>query len=71
VGEHGLKQRERGGGVVAKELLGVDHGLACFNQGGEVEDGVERAAGLPGAVEKVFKGNTVIEFALNEVDPWG
>ncbi len=39
-GEHGFEEREGGGGVVAEVELGLLHGLAGFDERGEVEDAI-------------------------------
>ena len=43
MGQNRLEKGEGGGGVVAKKVLGMKHGLAGLDEGGEVKNGVERA----------------------------
>ena len=69
MGQHRLKQGEGGGGVVAEVDLGPRHGLAGFNERGEVEDAVEGLALLLGGDEKVFKRGTVSQLPLNKFHP--
>ena len=71
VGEHGLKQGKRRGGVVAEEDLGAHHRLAGFNEGGKVEDAVERSSHIVGCDKEVFKREPVSDFALHKLDTWG
>jgi hypothetical protein len=60
-GEHGFEQREGGGGVVAEVDLGLLHGLAGFDECGEVQD----AVGLEFA-EQALDAGAVGDVGFNE-----
>ncbi len=68
MGQHSFKQGQGCGGVVAEEDFGADHGLAGFNERGEVENAVERVSQVAGLDEKVFKSEPVRHFTLDKVD---
>jgi hypothetical protein len=70
VGKHGFKQRKCRSRVITEEEFGLDHGLAGFNEGGEVEDTIEGASRIVSGDEEIFEGEPVSEFALNKLDSY-
>ena len=71
VGEHGFEQGERGGGVVAEELLGMEHGLAGLDERGKVKDAVEGSSLRFGGEENLLKSGPVCQFSLDEFHAGG
>ena len=71
VSEHGLKQRKGCRGVVAEVDFGAHHGLSGFNEGGKVEDAVERRSHIVGCDKEVFKREPISDFALHKLDTGG
>ena len=70
-GEHGFKQTEGGGGVIAKVNFRLHHRLAGFNEGGEVHDAVEGRAFGGGRAEEIFKQGAVGNIAFDEAGACG
>ena len=71
MGEDGLEQGEGGGGVVAEELLGMEHGLAGLDEGGKVEDAVEGLSLGFGGGENLLQSGPVCQFSLDELHAGG
>jgi hypothetical protein len=66
VGEHRLKQGQGGSGVVAEKLLRMEHGLACLNESGKVENAVEGLSLLLRRGENMLKRRPVCQLSLDE-----
>ena len=71
VGQNRLEEGQGGGGVVAKVDLRRFHGLAGFNEGGEVQDSVERGPGIGGGYEKILEGLPVGQVSLDKLHARG
>src|ERR1017187_944617 len=68
MGQNRLKEGKGGGGVVTKKELGMKHGLACLDEGGEVENGVEGIVLGSGIDEKFFNCSAIGQVSLDELD---
>ncbi len=67
-GEHGLEQAEGGSGVVAEVKFRLDHGLAGFNESGEMEHAVEGTSLLFCAGEDALEEGPVGQVAFNKLN---
>jgi hypothetical protein len=67
VGKHRLQQRQGGSGVVAEELLRIEHRFAGFDEGGKVKNAVEGLSLLLGGDENAVKRRPVCQLSLDEL----
>jgi hypothetical protein len=68
LGKNRLEQGQSRGGIVAKEVLGVDHGFASLDEGGKMNYGVKGLVPVRGINEKFFNQRPVGQVAQDELD---
>src|SRR5580658_6971940 len=71
LGKDRFEEGKSGGGVVAEVDLGVLHGLARFDERGEVEHTVKGLPTLPGGDEKTLDCASVGQLPVDKLDAWG
>jgi len=71
MGQHGFKQGQSRGGVVAKEDLRPHHRFAGLDQGGKMQHAVKGLCLAFGRNEDLLKSQPILQFSLDELHASG
>ena len=71
MGEDRLQQGQGRGAIVAEEPLGMEHRLACLDQGSEVKNAVERTSVALSRNKDILQSGPVCQFSLDELNAGG